>query len=117
MNQPVTTAVPLDGTTLANAVAGPLTSLLISLLVSKDATPRYKAITTLVVCFLVQLLVTFVGKQFVGGSWSPNMADNLWLVAVNFLVCFGTAFGAYQAITKPTGVADALEQQGGNLGG
>lgn len=116
MDQPVTTAVPFDGTTLANAIAGPLTSVLISALVSKDASPRYKAIMTLIVCFLVQLLVTVIGKTFVG-SWSPNLADNIWLVAVNFAVCFATAFGAYQAITKPTGAADALEKDGiGKLG-
>lgn len=103
--------IPIDGTTLVNVLLGPVTSWLISAIVSPLATPRFKAVLTLIVCFAMQAFVTFIGKSFVG-DWGPDTWENIRLVAVNFAAIFVSAFVAYQAFNKPVGIAAKLEANG-----
>lgn len=103
--------IPIDGTTLVNLLLGPVTSWLISAIVSPVATPRFKALLTLAVCFFMQLFVTFIGKTFVG-EWGPDAWENVRLIVVNFATIFVSAFVAYQAVNKPVGIAAKLEANG-----
>lgn len=72
----------LDVTTILSFLTGIFLPWAIAAILARDAPSSYKAWFTFLTCFVVQLAITFIGKTFFG-DWSPNLWDNVWLVAVN----------------------------------